>query len=85
MNQKTLKIIDRVKKANESGEFYFSYTPCGTNEEVEFQARIRNDRYTAYGTYDSIEEYAVVRGPTQNDVDIISVLLDEAWEPAAEA
>lgn len=76
---KTKEIIANVKKANKKGEFNFEYHREG--ERVEFTAEIGDKKYTAYGTYDSIDVYAVEDGLTQDDVDVVSALLDDAWEP----
>ena len=60
---------------------WFSRQPA-TGEGVEFAARVGGRRYVAYGTYASIDEYAVSHGPTQGDVDMISRLLDEGHDPS---
>ena len=60
---------------------WFSRQPA-TGEGVEFAARVGGRRYVAYGTYASIDEYAVNHGPTQGDVDMISRLLDEGYDPS---
>lgn len=49
----------------------------------EFSAIFNGRRYTAYGAYESLNVYSVDHGPTQADVDVISALLDEGFEPDA--
>lgn len=66
--------IDRTKLD------WFSVSEAGV-ENAEFAARYDGRRYVAYGRFDSIDEYAVDHGPTQADVDAISALLDDAYEP----
>lgn len=75
-------IIRKVKRANQNGEFWFGFQDVDrTAHRVCFQATISRVRYTAYGTYESLDVYAVEHGPTQRDVDVISALLDAGWEP----
>jgi len=58
----------------ESARFRFS--------NGEFSVELKERRYVAYGDYSS-DAYAVVHGPTQEDVDVISALLDAGIAPVA--
>ena len=49
-----------------------------------FTAHYGARKYSAYGRYTSLDEYAVIHGPTQDDVAVISALLDQGFEPTAE-
>jgi hypothetical protein len=79
------QILSMSRKANLNGEFHFGFQFVDRDtRQVEFQVRIGRKRFVAYGSYVSIDEYAVEHGPTQNDVDVVSALLDDTWEPSAE-
>lgn len=55
----------------------------GCVAECHFSATYDGQLYHAYGSYESLDVYAVDHGPTQRDVNIISALLDDGFEPAA--
>lgn len=75
-------ITRKAKQANQNGEFWFGFQDVDRPaHRVCFRATINRVRYTAYGTYESPDVYAVEHGPTQRDVDVISALLDDGWEP----
>ncbi len=85
MKMDSNQILSMSRKANLTGEFHFGFQFVESDtRQVEFQVRIGRKRFVAYGSYVSIDEYAVTHGPTQNDVDVVSALLDGDWEPSAE-